>query len=211
VNCLDAQRPGNALLPDELRLANGAPAYQAPGSELYSTPEHLRTERALLAATTSGGGAALPPAVARRFLDDLRASGIELGEDQAAAVRGVLTSGARVECLIGPAGTGKSFVVGTLARAWTDPELRGDQAGRVFGLATSQVATDVLAAEGLAARNVARWLTTQDRLAAGPGADSPQSSPEGGEWALRAGDLVVVDESAMWTAPGLVEAVLSPN
>jgi MoxR-like ATPase len=38
-------------------------------------------------------------------------------------VRGILTSGARVETLVGPAGTGKSFVVGTLARAWTDPTL----------------------------------------------------------------------------------------
>ena len=40
---------------------------------------------------------------------------------------------------------------------------------RVFGLAASQVATDVLADEGVAARNVARWLATQDRLAAGRG------------------------------------------
>ena len=81
---------------------------------------------------------------------------MELGVDQAVAVRGVLTSGARVETLVGPAGTGKSFVVGTLARAWTDPTLRGNEAGRGFGLATSQIATDVLKGEGLTARNVTR-------------------------------------------------------
>ena len=44
----------------------------------------------------------------------------------------------------------------------------------MFGLATSQIATDVLAAEGLTARNVTRWLATQDRLAAGPGAGGPR-------------------------------------
>ena len=52
-----------------------------------------------------------PPAAVRRrcrtrsrprFLEGLRASGIELGVDQAAAVAGVLTSGARVESLVGP-------------------------------------------------------------------------------------------------------------
>jgi ATP-dependent exoDNAse (exonuclease V) alpha subunit len=49
----------------------------------------------------------------------------------------------------------------------------------------------VLTAEGLAARNIARWLATQHRPAEG--------RPFGDDtvWRLRAGDLVVVDESAM--------------
>ena len=222
---LDAPRPGDDLLPDGLRLGNGRSVYEAPGARLYATPEQVHTERVMLAGTAGRGGAALPRVAADRFVEQLRESGIELGVDQAAAVRGVLTSGARVECLIGPAGTGKSFVVGAIARAWTDPghdpaahdpaahdpaacdpaappgrstpgaALGGDR--RVFGLATSQIATDVLAAEGLTARNVARWLATQDRLAAGPGAGRP--GPGEGEqvWRLHDGDIVVVDESAM--------------
>jgi hypothetical protein len=44
-------------------------------------------------------------------------SGVPLGADQAAAPRGVLTSGARVESLIAAAGTGKSLVVGAIADA----------------------------------------------------------------------------------------------
>ncbi|MGD9528652.1 MAG: MobF family relaxase [Pseudonocardia sp.] len=191
---LDEARPGDEALPAELRLANGQSSYQAPGARLYATPEHVRTERALVAATASRGAAALPPDAAQRFLDGLRAEGLELGADQAAAVRGVLTSGARVESLVGPAGTGKSFVVGTIARAWADPALSG-RPGRVFGLATSQIATDVLAAEGLAARNVTRWLDTQTRLAASVGEPGPAGDDEA--WRLQAGDLVVVDESAM--------------
>ena len=119
--------PGDALLPDELRLANGESAYAAPGATLYATPEHVRTERLLRRRHAQ-------PAVRRRCPQQVaapvprraaRVGASSSGVDQAAAVRGVLTSGARVETLVGPAGTGKSFVVGALARAWTDPALRG--------------------------------------------------------------------------------------
>ncbi|MEJ2865320.1 MobF family relaxase [Actinomycetospora flava] len=193
VTPLDSARPGEQVLPDELRLANGESAYRAPGGQVYSTPEHVRSENILRAATGEHAGPAMPRAVAGRFLEELGAGGVQLGVDQAAAVRGVLTSGAAVETLVGPAGTGKSFVVGALAKAWSDPDLRGAAAGRVFGLATSQVATDVLTAEGLTARNVTRWLGTQRRLAGSPG----NSHDDDRGWQLRAGDLVVVDESAM--------------
>jgi hypothetical protein len=94
-------------------------------------------------------------------------SGIELGVDQAAAVRGVLSSGASVESLVGPAGTGKSFVISALAKAWEDPALWDGAERKVVGLASSQIATEVLAGERLAARNIAQWLGTQRRLADG--------------------------------------------
>ncbi|MFD1965336.1 MobF family relaxase [Pseudonocardia alni] len=188
---MDAERPGEGLLPPELLLANGESAMRAPGGRIYSTPDQVRSERILLAATSSRDGAALTEQAAAAFLARLDDEGVRLGIDQAAAVRGVLTSGARVETLVGPAGTGKSFVVGTLARAWADPE----SGRRVFGLATSQVATDVLTDEGLTARNVTRWLATQDRLAAAPAERRAVDGDEG--WRLRDGDLVVVDESAM--------------
>jgi hypothetical protein len=203
-NGLDAVRPGDDHLPAELRLRNGESAYQEPGARLYATPDHVCTERALLAATAAGGARAVHREVAQRFLRGLAESGLELGVDQAAAVRGVLTSGNRIECLVGPAGTGKSFVVGALAKAWTDPTLAGPGLPpRAFGLATSQIATEVLAAEGLQARNIAGWLATQDRLAAGPAAPGPRPVEGDQGWRLRAGDLVVVDESAMTDTPAL--------
>ncbi|GAA4978200.1 MobF family relaxase [Pseudonocardia tropica] len=197
---LESERPGSGLLPDELRVANGESAYIAPGGRVYCTPDQVRSERILLAATSARDGAALTGAQAERFLRTLRSEGLELGVDQAAAVRGILTSGARVETLVGPAGTGKSYVVGNLARAWTDPELRppggpAGGAGRVFGLATSQRATEVLTAEGLSASNIARWLATQDRLAAAPAERRTVSGDEA--WRLREGDLLVIDESGM--------------
>ncbi|GAA3251353.1 hypothetical protein GCM10017691_63770 [Pseudonocardia petroleophila] len=187
---LTVRRPGEDEVPAQLRLANGDTAYRAPGSLLYATPDHVHSERTLVEAAARDGAPALPPELAQRFVAELAASGIELGADQAAAVRGVLTSGARIESLVGPAGTGKSFVVGTLAKAWEDPALWGGPERRVFGLAASQIATDVLAGEGLRASNIARWLGTQERLAGGRGGEDIA-------WRLRPDDLVVIDESAM--------------
>ncbi len=136
---LDADRPGAEALPDELRLADGRSAYERPGARLYATPDHIHTERLLQVAAANGGAPALSPEAAAGFIASLAEDGIELGADQAAAVRGILTSGAAVETLVGPAGTGKSFVVGALAKAWTDPELWGGRSppgrrpGRVPG------------------------------------------------------------------------------
>jgi len=206
---LTPERPGEDTLPPEVRLADGRSPYEAPGGRLYATPEHVHTERLLLTATTPRDGARVGPAAAQRFIAGLAETGIELGADQAAAVHGVLTSGVRLESLIGPAGTGKSFVVGALAKAWQDPahwpapttDENGDdgdsrpgdtgRAPRVFGLAASQIATQVLTAEGLTARNITRWLATQARLTTGRTCGDDLS------WRLHAGDLVVVDESAM--------------
>jgi conjugative relaxase-like TrwC/TraI family protein len=188
---LDAERPGAAELPDDLRLVNGESAYDGPGRRLYATPDHIHTERALVASTSRGGAPALAATTADGFVAALAESGIELGVDQAAAVRGVLCSGASVESLVGPAGTGKSFVVGALAKAWEDPALWDGDQRRVVGLAASQIATEVLAGEGLSARNIAQWLGIQRRLAEGGRTEADEA------WRLTAGDLVVVDESAM--------------
>ncbi|QRP48870.1 MobF family relaxase [Amycolatopsis sp. FDAARGOS 1241] len=188
---LTTSRPGVAVLPDELKLADGRSAYEAPAGQLYATPDHVHTERALLASTARGGAPALDVSAVDGFVSALAEHNVVLGADQAAAVRGVLSSGAAVESLVGPAGTGKSFVVGAVAKAWQDPGLWGGQARKVVGLAASQVATDVLAEEGLTARNIARWLNAQAKLAEG------STHPEHEAWRLTAGDLVVVDESAM--------------
>ena len=195
---LNADRPGESSLPDDLRLADGTSAYQAPGVRLYATPDHLDKERLLAAASADRQAARVSRADANAFIAQLAGHGVELGADQAAAVRGILTSGARVETLVGPAGTGKSFVVGVLAKAWQNPTLWSGKPRQVVGLAASQIATEVLTGEGLEARNITRWLATQERLATGTaqGADQP--------WRLRSGDLVVVDESAMADTPALV-------
>ncbi|HSZ30610.1 MAG TPA: MobF family relaxase, partial [Pseudonocardiaceae bacterium] len=191
VHALKAPKPGDDVLTPSRRLANGGSAYDQPGGGLYASPEHIHTERVLQASATRRGAPALATPAVEQFLTTLLDSGVVLGDDQAAAVRGVLSSGACVESLVGPAGTGKSFVVGTLTQAWQDPTLWGGQQRRVVGLATTEIATQVLAGEGVSARNIARWLAIQDRLTTGRSIQDDQ------QWRLSAGDLVVLDESAM--------------
>jgi len=183
--------PAAESLPAELRLADGRPSYERAGDRLFATEAHVRSERALRAAAVDRSAARVTQELAGAFFDELAESGIELGVDQAAAVRGVLTSGAAVESLVGPAGTGKSFVVGTLAHAWQDPTMWGGEQRRVFGLATSQIASMVLTAESVRARNIAQWRAVQQRLSEGRGFGDDE------DWRLTPGDLVVVDESAM--------------
>ncbi|MGI9000838.1 MAG: MobF family relaxase [Pseudonocardia sp.] len=197
-------------MPEELRLADGRAAYEGPQSVRYSTRGQLAAELALRAAAVERGAVALPAAQAAAAVAASAESGRELGVDQAAAVRGVLTSGARVEVLCAAAGTGKSFVVGVLAQAWTSPgpdpgpESVPPAGRRVFGLAPSEVAAQVLAGEGLtAAANTTVWLAAQRRLdAAPPGAPDRFGD---GRWRLRAGDLVVVDEAGMASTADLTD------
>ncbi|MDD7966132.1 MobF family relaxase [Actinomycetospora lemnae] len=198
VEQVDTAAPGEGLEPEMLRRRDGSSVYMAPGGRSYVTREHLRSENRLRAATAARDGVRLTPSEADRFVEHLRGEGIELGVDQAAAVTGVLTSGARLETLIGPAGTGKSFVVGSLARAWSDPALRHPEEPerRVFGLATAQLAADVLTEEGLTTANTARWLATQRRLDSARATHRPALDTDE-PWRLRRGDLLVVDESSM--------------
>ncbi|MDN5854992.1 MAG: relaxase domain-containing protein, partial [Actinomycetia bacterium] len=133
------QRLGPAVdddaLPSDVRLANGESAYRRHGSTRYSTPGQLAAERWLIAAAVQRGAAILPAAVVDDVVARYAESGRSLGADQEAALRGVLTSGAQIEVLTAAAGTGKSFVVGAIADAWTTRHDPDTEPGRVFGLA----------------------------------------------------------------------------
>jgi len=165
-----------AGLPSEFQLRNGLSAFQRPGSAKYATSGQMVDDRLLERAAVRTGAAQLTDAqvalVTRRFA----AAGVELGVDQAAAVRGVATSGACVEVLDAAAGTGKSFTVGTLAEVWAQ------YGRRTIGLTASQTAADVMVDEGVTAFNFEKWRA------------SVETSPT---WQLRDGDLVVVDEAGM--------------
>ncbi len=182
-------RPGDTTnLPASELLANGQSPYTAPAVALFTTEGQVSAEHALRAAVVWRGAARFTPDAAAAVVERFAASGRSLGVDQAAALRGVLTSGAQVEVLSAAPGTGKSFVVGALSEAWARVDDR-----RVFGLTPSQVAAGVLAEEGVtAATNTAAWLGAQGRLHAG----GPVSAADE-RWRLRRDDLVVVDEANM--------------
>ena len=188
--------------PEDLRLANGTSVFEGPGCARYSTVGQLAADQALRDAAIERGAPAMTAEEADALMAQLAASGRELGDDQAAALRGVLTSGAQVEVIVAAAGTGKSFTVGALADAWTGRTAGepGDQPGeagerRAFGLAPSENAAQILADDGLTTANTHRWLGAQRRLdSAQPGAPDRFGDET---LRLRAGDLVVVDEGGM--------------
>jgi conjugative relaxase-like TrwC/TraI family protein len=184
--------------PAELRLADGSSVFERPGSARYSTAGQFRAEALLRAAGVERGAAAFTAEQADEVLARFAAAGVVLGVDQAAAVRGVLTSGARVEVLTAAAGTGKSFTVGALADTWSQVGER-----RVFGLAPSEVAAGVLREEGLAAANTTAWLAAQRRLDAAPAGARDGFGDE--RWRLRTDDLVVVDEAGMTSTTDLAD------
>ena len=171
---LDA--PAVVVTPATLCLDNGASAYSAAGVGRFASAAHLALEEQLTAATRRQGTPALDAGRVSEVLAELAASGLGLGEDQGTAVTGILTSGRAVEVLIGPAGTGKSRAVGALTRAWEAEH------GPVLGLAASQIAADVLAAEGIGQTlNIDRFLKRHAK----------------GLVRIEPGQLVVVDEAGM--------------
>jgi len=187
----------DANLPSYLRRADGSSMYTNPSGALYAAPGQLAADHALRVAAVRRGAARLTATDADQVVTRFADSGIELGADQAAAVRGVLTSGAQVETLLAAAGTGKSVTVGALAETWAT------SGRRVVGLAPSQIAAHVLTEEGVTARNIDQWLTTQQRLDnTGPGGTGPGDDEA---WRLRGDDLVVVDEAGMANTGDLAE------
>ncbi|WP_246633220.1 MobF family relaxase [Pseudonocardia nigra] len=205
---------GPAGLEARFYRADGSSTFVRPGSERFATDAQLLGEAELRAAAVRRGAPAWTSEQAAEVVDRFAHSGRALGEDQATALTGILTSGAAVEVLAAPAGTGKSFLVGALAETWPttgrpvggpdgSPEPDGGARGgaegpRVFGLAYGQRQADVLTEEGVTARNIRRWLDGQARLDAGHPADGDEA------FRLRSGDLLVVDEAGAAPTADLV-------
>jgi conjugative relaxase-like TrwC/TraI family protein len=188
-----AEPVASELLPDSARLADGRSALSRPGATVYATAGQLVADRAMRDAAVLRGASTVDAAHVQAALDACAANEFPLGADQAAALTGVLTSGAQLEVISAPAGTGKTHVVGVIAAAWQDaPGAEGGPGRSVFGLAQSQIAATGLAAEGLpVTRNLAAWSAAMGRLDAGRGLPGDE------ELRLTAESLVFVDEAGM--------------
>ena len=170
-------------VPPELCRGDGHSIYSPRDDQLFGLTATLSQEQRLVGRALAKAAPVMSVDRARAMVE---ASGLRA--DQQAAVAGVLSSGRSLEVLIGPAGTGKSYSVATLAKFWERQVGRGT----VIGLTVSENAAQVLKEEGLAnAANVALWLKAQERLAAGRGFPGEKAL------ALRPGCLVVVDEASM--------------
>lgn len=176
---LTAEDP--VAMPEPLqRDEDGRSIYRPHMDELYTTEAHLDTERRIVVRARQETA----PAITGPELELLRVEleATKLTADQRAAVLGIVSSGRCGDVLVGPAGTGKSFTVATLADVWSR-----HTGGRVMGLATSQRATDVLNEEGLEAINTTQFLRrfTPD----------PQTGEARDQ--VRRGDMFVLDEAGM--------------
>ena len=206
VLCLEAPEP--VPVPDGLLRADGRSIYRRHGGTRYATRAQLTLEEAMTAQASTQGAPRLTRAAAARSLGadlarlenalagrvgDARDRGTECGlrEDQAAAALSVLTDGRRVSVINAPAGSGKTYVLGQLARAWSEAGL-----GPVIGITTSQSARNTLASWVAESYNSAQFLghLPGRRGALGPIPTGP-------------GPLLLVDEASMMSTPDLADLI----
>jgi conjugative relaxase-like TrwC/TraI family protein len=175
VTVADLRDLATGVVRDELvvPLIGDAP----PDSRRYSTADLLTTEAAALrsAAERADDKAAVVP-------DDLVAaaiSGSGLSADQEAAVRRMLTSGAGVEVVVGPAGAGKTAALRAAHQAW-------QQAGiDVRGVALAAIAARTLqSGTGIPSQSLTRLIRA---IRSG---NSERGLPE-------PGGVLVLDEAGM--------------
>jgi limonene-1,2-epoxide hydrolase len=128
-------RPDDGISePAALRRADGSSVYTVAGSELLTSARILAAEQRLIAMAGTTDGRVVDAATLELALLEAAANGNALDAGQAALVRSMCTSGARLQLAIAPAGAGKTTAMSTLVQAWTD------SGGDGLGLAPSAAA-----------------------------------------------------------------------
>jgi conjugative relaxase-like TrwC/TraI family protein len=180
--CVALGAPANNIEePEPLRRVDGSSVYTLAGAALYTSQRILDAELRLLTAAGQRGGASVDPTVVDLALLEMAANGTALDAGQAALVRQMCTSDARLQLAIAPAGAGKTTAMRALTLAWTQ------DGGQLLGLAPSAAAAAVLAEQtGIRADTLAK-LTWSLRTG-----DLP-------DWATAVGPstLVIIDEAGM--------------
>lgn len=172
--------------PRVLPLEPSEPAAQAgtgdrqravrPREPQFTTGAMVRAERRVLDGFRSGVRAA-PTTVGPGQLGDALAAAGHLGEQQRNALEQLYRSPHRVQCLVGPAGSGKTQLLGVAASVWS-------QAGcPVRGVAVQGTAAENLEhATGIPSQTLASFLAATER-------DGPATL-------LTPGTVVVLDEAS---------------
>jgi conjugative relaxase-like TrwC/TraI family protein len=169
--CVAVKAPPDGIEePDDLRRADGSSVYTIAGADHYTSQRILDAEQRILTAAGRGDGAAVDASAVELALLEMAANGTALDAGQAALVRQMCTSSARVELAIAPAGAGKTTAMRALTLAWTQ------NGGQVIGLAPSAAAAAVLAEHtgiqtdtlakltwGLEHHDLPDWATKIDR------------------------------------------------
>jgi hypothetical protein len=206
VLCLEA--PEAVEVPRSLLRADGRSVYQRHGGVRYARRAQLAMEERMLAQARADGAPRLTHADAARALgaeperlehalagdaEDAHDARTRTGlrEDQAAAALSVLADGKRLSVINAPAGSGKTQVLGELARAWESAGL-----GPVIGITPSQSARNTLAAGIGESYNTAQFL-----------GHLPGQRGARGAIAIGPGTLLPVDEASMVSGPDLADII----
>jgi conjugative relaxase-like TrwC/TraI family protein len=167
--------------PEVLRRVDGASVYTVAGADLYTSRRILDAEQRLVATAGRRDGTVVETSAVDLALLEMTANGTALDAGQAALVRRMCTSGARLQLAIAPAGTGKTTAMRALTAAWTH------DGGQVVGLAPSAAAAAVLGEQtGIKADTLAKLAWSLQRR-------------ELPDWAAGIGrsTLVIIDEAGM--------------
>ena len=188
-----------APVPDVLDVSrlgfrkDGTSIYRPPGEERFVSQEHLDHEQYLADVARMPVPQRVTPDAARAALE-----GTDLDYSQRQACEGLLTSTRLINCLVAPAGTGKTHVVAAFARVWAD-QVPG---GRVIGLTASTNAARVMADEARQAGapmetfNIAKFL--------GKVKDSGETR---GHVPVYPGDVLVIDEASQVSTEDMLAIV----
>jgi hypothetical protein len=167
--------------PGTLRRVDGSSVYTVAGADLYTSQRILDAERRLVVAAGRRDGSAVDESAVDLALLEMAANSTALDPGQAALVRQMCISGARLQLAIAPAGAGKTTAMRALVLAWSE------DGGQVLGLAPSAAAAAVLGDQtGIRADTLAKLTWSLDH------GELP-------DWAAAVGPatLVIIDEAGM--------------
>jgi conjugative relaxase-like TrwC/TraI family protein len=176
-----AAPPDGIEEPGALRRVDRSSVYTVAGADRYTSQRILDAEQRLVATAGRREGSAVGQAAVDLALLEMAVNGTALDAGQAALVRQMCNSGARLQLAIAPAGAGKTTAVHALTLAWTE------DGGQVVGLAPSAAAAAVLGEQtGIGADTLAKLTWSLDH------GELP-------DWATAVGPstLVIIDEAGM--------------
>ncbi|NRQ51074.1 MobF family relaxase [Aeromicrobium stalagmiti] len=155
--------PDPIVDPESLRREDGTSVYRHGGRDRFTSQRILSAEEVITTVAELREGRTVPDDDVDVALVESAANGMALNEGQAALVRTMATSGARVQVAIAPAGAGKTTAMQVLARAWTD------SGGHVVGLAPSAAAASALQTEaGIRSDTLAKFVHKLDTVPSKP-------------------------------------------
>ncbi len=177
--------------PAPLLRRDGSSVYTVAGADLFTSTKVLEAEQRLVAAAGRTDGHAVDLRCVELALLESTANGVSLNAGQAALVRQMATSRARVQLAIAPAGSGKTTAMRALSAAWAEG------GGTIIGLAPSAAAAAALREQVDAQTDTLAKLTWSLLHGSAP------------DWMKKIGPstLVLIDEAGMADTLSLDAAV----